>query len=96
MFLSRASILLAEKEQRERRKITQQEVADATRLTRATISAWMGHGGMARLDATAARALCNYFGVTLDRLVVFEDDLEGGGTGDGLRAGRGDGAGRTA
>lgn len=75
MFLSRASILLAEKEQRERRRITQQEVADATKLTRATISAWMGHGGMARLDATAARALCNYFGVTIDELVVFEDDL---------------------
>lgn len=77
MFISRASILLAEKENRERRKITQQEVADATNLTRATISAWMGHGGMARLDATAARALCKYFGVPINELVVFEDDPAG-------------------
>jgi transcriptional regulator with XRE-family HTH domain len=73
MFISRAPILLAERAQRERRKITQQEVADATSLTRATISSWMSHSSMARLDATAAKAFCDYFGVGIDELVTFED-----------------------
>jgi len=77
MFISRAPILLAEKEQRERKKITQQEVANATKLTRATISAWMGHSGMARLDANAARALCAYFDVPISELVVLEDAPQG-------------------
>lgn len=72
MFRSRVPILLAEKEHRERRRITQRELAEETGLARATISSWMSPQGMPRLDANTVRALCEYFGVDISELVELE------------------------
>ncbi len=73
MFRSRLSILLAEKEHRERRRITQVDLARETNLSRATISSWMSNEGMPRLDANSAGALCKFLGCTLSDLVELED-----------------------
>lgn len=75
MFRSRLPILIAEKEHRERRKITQVELAKRTGLARATIGSWMSTAPMPRLDAGTAMALCEFLSCELYDLV--ELDTEG-------------------
>src|SRR3990167_4645921 len=74
MFRSRLPILLAEKEHRERRKITQRELAKDTNLARATIASWMSTDNMPRLDSGTVAALCKYFGCDLEDLVELEGE----------------------
>lgn len=72
MFRSRLRILLAQKEDDERRVITQGEIAEHTGLSRATINSWMSHRGKPRVDAVSARAICDYFECDLSELVELE------------------------
>ncbi len=84
MLRSKMPLLVAQKEAKERRRITQQEIADSTGLRRATISAWINWGEFKRLDADVIIALCNYFQCSLEDLVEIDpsstsvaDDAEG-------------------
>jgi transcriptional regulator with XRE-family HTH domain len=74
MFRSRMPILLAEKEMRDKRRITQREIARETGLARATIGSWMSHEGMPRLDAGTVKALMDYFDCSIENLVTVESD----------------------
>jgi putative transcriptional regulator len=69
MFISKAALLLAEKEFRERRRITQEEIAEATGIRRPTISVWMGPRPIRRLDAETVVAFCRFFNCGLTDLV---------------------------
>jgi transcriptional regulator with XRE-family HTH domain len=64
-------MLLAQKEERERRKITQREVAEATKIRPPTISAWMSYEPFSRLEASIVEALCKYFNCSFNELVEF-------------------------
>ncbi len=69
MFVSKAALLLAEKELKERRRITQGEIAQVTGLRQPTISTWLGPRPIKRLDAETVIALCRYFDCGLSDLV---------------------------
>lgn len=72
MFRSRLPILLAEKEHRERRRITQTELKNATQLARGTISSWMSPEPMPRLDGNTVVALCRYLDCEIGDLVELD------------------------
>jgi len=76
MFRSRAPILLAQKEARERRKITQREVSEVTGIRAPTISAWRKYDTFSRIDASVVAALCAYFNCTFHDLVEFVNPEE--------------------
>lgn len=72
-ILNRFGVCLAEKELELKRKITRQEVADATGLDIGTIDRY-ARNQVTRFDAPVMLALCNYFGITNigDFLVIKE------------------------
>jgi DNA-binding XRE family transcriptional regulator len=76
MFRSKLPLLVAQKESRERRKITQEEIAEATGLRRPTISAWMSYKPISRLESNVASVLCAYFDCTIQDLVELENGEE--------------------
>jgi putative transcriptional regulator len=64
---------IADKEFRERRRITIQEVAQATGITRNTLSKMLNqHGASVRSDNLDK--LCTYFGCSLDELAEYVAD----------------------
>ena len=77
MWRSRLPAIHAQREEQERRKITQQEVAVGTGIRQATISAWMNWGTFKRLDSEVVGALASYYAVRPDQLYEFEQDTEG-------------------
>ena len=74
MFRSKLPLLVAKKEDRERRKITQEEIAANTGLRRPTISAWMSYKPISRLEANVVGALCAYFECSIQELIELEYD----------------------
>ena len=63
---------MADREFRERRRITLIEVAEATGIGRITLSRMLNHSGNVRSD-TLDR-LCTYFGCRIEDLVEFLPD----------------------
>lgn len=66
---------IADKEFRERRRITLLEVADATGIGRITLSRMLNHTNSVRSD-TLDR-LCGYFGCRIEELVEHVDASQG-------------------
>jgi transcriptional regulator with XRE-family HTH domain len=77
MWRSKLPAVHAQREEQERRKITQQEVAAGTGIRQATISAWMNWGTFKRLDADVVGALASYYAVRPEQLYEFEQDIQG-------------------
>jgi transcriptional regulator with XRE-family HTH domain len=62
--------LLAEKESVERRRITQDEIADATGLRRATVSKWMSPKTKFKMiDSEAWTKLARFLGVPPEKML---------------------------
>jgi putative transcriptional regulator len=59
---------IADLEFRERRRVTLQEIADATALNRMTLSKMANHHG-ANIQTDALDRLCSYFGCRIEELV---------------------------
>lgn len=70
MFKSRVPALVGEKQVRENRIVSVQEISDGTGLSKPTIYKWMGKGERFKvLEPDSAYALCRYFDCTLNDLV---------------------------
>lgn len=70
---SNMKVLLAERESVERRRITQDEIAEATGLRRATISKWMSpKTEFKMIDSEALTKLAQYMNVPFDKLLSVE------------------------
>jgi DNA-binding Xre family transcriptional regulator len=61
--------LLEEKEKQEGRYIPLAEVAQKSRVTRKTLYSWQNNT-VTRFDAKVIDALCDYFGVEMNELLV--------------------------
>jgi len=75
-------MLVRRLEEREKRRITQQEISDATGLRRPTVSSWMNWGTFKRLDADVVARLAQYFGCEVQDLfewITQEPDEQGQG-----------------
>jgi DNA-binding Xre family transcriptional regulator len=60
MWRSRLPTLIARKEERERRRITQTEIAEQTGIRQATVSTWMNWGEFQRLEGSVVGAFARY------------------------------------
>ncbi|MGH8112930.1 MAG: helix-turn-helix domain-containing protein [Rhodanobacteraceae bacterium] len=79
MLRYRIKELIAEKEFRERRRVTVQEIAAATGITRNTLSKMINqHGTNVRSDNFDR--LCAYFGCRIEQLVEYVPDEALAGT----------------
>lgn len=65
---------IADMEFKERRRVTIQEVAAATGLSRMTLSKLINEHG-ANIQTDALDRLCRYFGCGLDQLVEYVEDV---------------------
>lgn len=75
MWRSKMLLLVAQLESKRRRKITQEEIALATGVRRATISAWMQPDAtFQKLDSQVVGAFLSYFQCAESDLYEFEDD----------------------
>lgn len=83
MWRSRLPVLVKQREMEKRQNITQKEIADATGLRTATISAWMNWSTMKRLDAVVVDALAKYLECEPSDLYewVPDEDAQGQGVG---------------
>lgn len=77
MWRSRLPELINRLEEREKRRITQQEIADATGIRRPTLSAWMSWGSFKRLDAEVVGRLAEYLNCDPNELVEWIEDEQG-------------------
>lgn len=76
MWRSRLPVLINRLEEREKRRITHQEIADATGIRRPTISAWMNWSVMQRLDADVVGRLAKYLNCKPEDLYEWVEDEE--------------------
>jgi len=77
MWRSRLPELINRLEEKEKRRITQQEIADAAGIRRPTLTPWMNWGTFKRLDADVVGRLARYLNCRPDELVEWiEDDTE--------------------
>ena len=74
MWRSRLPVLVKARELEKRENITQKEIADATGLRTATISAWMNWAMMKRLDAPVVDALAKYLNCAASELYEWIPD----------------------
>jgi DNA-binding Xre family transcriptional regulator len=72
--LNRFSILLSEKETREKRKIDIKEVSNDTGISRTTLHKYKRQEAT-RFDGEVIEALCHYFDCKPGQLLVLEEDL---------------------
>ena len=77
MWQSRLPKLVSDLEERQRRKITHDELARATDIRRPTITAWMNWATFKRLDADIVGRLADYFGCSPSELYEWVDDDQG-------------------
>lgn len=79
MWRSRMPSLLASLEEQQRRRITQQEISEATGIRQPTISVWMNWGTFNRLDGNVVARLASFFGCHPSELYewVTEDEHVG-------------------
>ncbi|MEY2867078.1 MAG: hypothetical protein RIQ43_1104 [Pseudomonadota bacterium] len=73
MLRFRLNELIADKEFRERRRVTVQEVAEAAGISRTTLSKVLNQHGVSMRTENLDR-LCNYFGCTIEELVLHVPD----------------------
>ena len=70
---SNLKVVLAEKEAAEQRRITQEEISDATGLRRATISKWMSPTTQFKMiDTEALTKLMQFANVPFHKLMIVE------------------------
>lgn len=72
MIISRLRILIAEKENRDRKKITYRGLAESTGLSTATIGKLLSYSGVNRIDGNTLSALCEYFDCNVGDILVYE------------------------
>lgn len=53
--------------------MTQSQIAQAVGVRQPTISVWMSNNEFQRVDTTVWTALCDYFGVSPEEMLIFED-----------------------
>jgi len=70
---NRFAVLLAEKQIKERRNISLQEVAEETGIARQTLYKWENNS-VNRFDTPIINALCQYFGVKPGELFEYIED----------------------
>ena len=73
MLRFRLNELIADKEFKERRRVTVQEVAEAAGISRTTLSKVLNQHGVSMRTENLDR-LCNYFGCTIEELVLHVPD----------------------
>ncbi len=64
--------IVSDLEQKQGRRITHQEISDATGLRRATITKWMSPSEMKLIDSEALTKLAQYAGVAVGDLLHVE------------------------
>jgi putative transcriptional regulator len=70
---NRLKILLAEKEIKENRRISYDEIKEQTGIAASSISAWATND-IKRYDAKMIEAFCLFFDCEVEDLIVFERD----------------------
>lgn len=70
---NRFAALLAEKRIKERRNISLQEVAEATKISRQALYKWENNK-VNRFDVPVINALCHYFGINPGDLFEYIED----------------------
>ena len=70
---NRFKILLAEKQTRENRKISYEEIKNATGIATSTLSAWATNT-VKGYSADTIAALCDYLSCELNELIVYEPE----------------------
>jgi putative transcriptional regulator len=70
---NRFKILLAQKEIKEGKRISYEEIKEVTNIAASTLSAWATNTTK-RYDADTIAALCKYFDCNVGDLIVFERD----------------------
>lgn len=73
---NRIAVLLYQKELREKRRVTQQELARAIGVSENTITNWM-YNDVTKFQAEIIEKLCRFFDCGLCDLLYFEDVPEG-------------------
>lgn len=71
--LNRFKELLAEKERRERRRVSYEEIRRNTGIASSTLSAWASNE-VVRYDANTIAQLCDFFNCEISDLLVRDDD----------------------
>jgi putative transcriptional regulator len=71
MIIFRIKELVAEKERRELRKITQTEIANSTGVNRTTLSKMLNPAVRHSTTTSAIEALCKYFDCRVEDLMVY-------------------------
>lgn len=67
---NRLRVLIAEKELRERRKLTYRVIADETKIPISTLTDYMTQK-ITRFDAPTLEKLCSYFGVQPGDILIY-------------------------
>lgn len=76
MIYSKLNILIAEKENRDRKRITHRTLANATGLSTATIWKLASYNPINRIDGSTLSALCEFFDCTVGDILVYEKGRE--------------------
>lgn len=71
-MLSRLKELVAKKEREAQKAISQGDIAKATGLDPHTVSRWMQPKPFARIEADAAKKLCNFLGCQIGDLLYID------------------------
>lgn len=74
MIYCRLKQLIAQKEFREKRKITYKVIQDETGLSSTTIAKLLNFRGIQRIDGTTLDKLCEFFGVNVGDILLYIPD----------------------
>jgi putative transcriptional regulator len=74
VIYSRMRHLKFEKEEREKRKLTYEEMEQATGLAPGTLARFLKHDPLERFDGKVISALCRYFGCGIGDLLEYVPD----------------------
>lgn len=75
MIYCRLKQLIAEKEFKERRKITYKVIRDETGLSSTTIAKLLSYKGVSRIDGTTLDKLCDFFGCQVGDILQYVPDF---------------------
>lgn len=73
-FRSRLGQIMLEKSAEAGRRITAQEISEATGITESTLSKWVNGEPMRQVRAEVVDALCNYFGISMTELIYLDEN----------------------
>lgn len=71
-MISRLSVLVAEKEIRDGKRISQREIVEATGLNPNTVSRWMSPEPIKMFSSDTITPLCKYLGCELGELLIVD------------------------